>query len=243
MTNEPCVIRARELQLASSRGPVYGPIDLDVPAGRLIGLVSPEGGGRTSLLLTLAGRMRFTAGTLTVLDRPLPRSTAYVQGHSALANFADIDAPDDGLTPRELFRERAGLLVPLWRRIPGWGDRSVQGPLEQVFADRTPPAPDEQIWRLEALDRTLLAISLALLGRPHLLVVDDIDALHHPADQLVTWRALQRLTSPDLTVVASAAARELVPPEVEAIDPHGPLSVPARSADTPLPPATPIEVL
>ncbi|QGF23083.1 hypothetical protein Rai3103_04720 [Raineyella fluvialis] len=45
MTSEPPVIRARDLRLESTRGTVYGPVDLDVPAGRLLGLVSPRAAG------------------------------------------------------------------------------------------------------------------------------------------------------------------------------------------------------
>ncbi|WOP19371.1 ATP-binding cassette domain-containing protein [Raineyella sp. LH-20] len=232
MTSEQPVIRARDLLLESTRGVVYGPVDLDVTAGQLLGLVSPEGGGRTSLLLTLAGRMRFGSGSLEVFGHPLPRGTGMVQRHSALANFADIDELDDGLTPREILTERAGLLTPLWRRVPRWQDPAILASLQQVFGERPIPDPDCHVWELTALDTTLLQIAIALLGSPRLLVVDDIDALHDPADQLAVWRTLQRLTDgPDgteetdggvrLTVIASAAAPDLVPPEVAWVDPAG----------------------
>ena len=239
VTIEPPAVRARDLLLESTRGIVYGPVDLDVPAGRLLGLVSPEGGGRTSLLLTLAGRMRFSSGSLQVFGHPLPRATGLVQRRSALANFADIDSLDDGLTPREILTERAGLLTPLWRRVPRWQDPAILASLQQVFGERPIPDPDCHVWELSALDTTLLQIAIALMGDPGLLVVDDIDALHHPADQLAVWRTLQRLTdgsttvpatyarraTPDarlpLTVIASAAAPDLVPPDVDWVDPHG----------------------
>ncbi|WP_194793271.1 hypothetical protein [Raineyella fluvialis] len=177
--------------------------------------------------------MRFSAGSLQVLGHPLPRATGQVQRHSALANFADIDSLDDGLTPREVLTERAGLLTPLWRRVPGWRDPAIAGLLDQVFVDRPIPDPDVRIWELSALDTTLLRIAMALMGGPLLLVVDDIDALHDPADQLAVWRTLQRLTDdgpvaprPEraglpLTVIASAAAPDLVPPQVRWVDPHG----------------------
>lgn len=249
VTIEPPAIRARDLLLTSTRGTVYGPVDLEVPAGRLLGLVSPEGGGRTSLLLTLAGRMRFTSGSLQVSGHPLPRATGLVQRHSALANFADIDAPDDGLTPREIITERAGLLTPLWRRVPRWQDPAIQQLLELAFGERPVPDPDGYVWELSALDTTLLQIAIALMGDPQLLVVDDIDALHDPTDQLTVWRTLVRLTDrpgptaptpapppdrPPLTVIASAATPELLPPEVDWVDPHG-----SRTTDTPTAPTAP----
>ena len=68
------VIRARGLVLHGSRGIVYGPLDLDLPTGGLVVVQGPQGGGRSSLLLTLAGRMVPDAGSrLEVLGEPLPR--------------------------------------------------------------------------------------------------------------------------------------------------------------------------
>ena len=67
-------VSARGLTLHTRRGAVYGPVDLDVPAGALVVVQGPQGGGRSSLLLTLAGRMVPDRGSvLTVLGEPLPR--------------------------------------------------------------------------------------------------------------------------------------------------------------------------
>ncbi|NKY07989.1 AAA family ATPase, partial [Cellulomonas hominis] len=64
-------VHARDLRLNGARGTVYGPVDLEVPAGTLAVVQGPQGGGRSSLLLTLAGRMVPDAGSrLTVLGEP-----------------------------------------------------------------------------------------------------------------------------------------------------------------------------
>ncbi len=55
---EPALV-ARGIRMSGPWGPVYGPIDLDVDAGGVTVLVCPAGTGRTALLMTLAGRMRF----------------------------------------------------------------------------------------------------------------------------------------------------------------------------------------
>ena len=77
-------VHARGLQLQGSRGAVYGPLELDLPTGGLVVLQGPQGGGRSSLLLTLAGRMVPDGGSqLTVLGESLPRHRRAVQRRAA----------------------------------------------------------------------------------------------------------------------------------------------------------------
>lgn len=69
----PPVIRARQLQLDGKRGRIYGPVDLDLEPGSLTLITGRAGSGKTSLLLTLVGRMKPNRGSdLTVLGRQLP---------------------------------------------------------------------------------------------------------------------------------------------------------------------------
>ena len=46
-------ITARAITQSGPWGPVYGPLDLDIPEGGLNVLVGPAGSGRTALLMTL----------------------------------------------------------------------------------------------------------------------------------------------------------------------------------------------
>ena len=76
----PPAVRARALQLHADRGAVYGPVDLDLAAGALTLIQGPQGAGRTSLLLTLAGRMVPDAPCdLVVLGHRLPGHRGRVQ--------------------------------------------------------------------------------------------------------------------------------------------------------------------
>ena len=46
------------------------PLDLEVPAGRIVGILGPNGSGKTTLLRVLAGLQAPTAGRALLLDRP-----------------------------------------------------------------------------------------------------------------------------------------------------------------------------
>ncbi|MBL8756436.1 MAG: ABC transporter ATP-binding protein, partial [Planctomycetes bacterium] len=46
------------------------PLDLELPAGRIVGVLGPNGSGKTTLLRVLAGLQRPTAGAVTILGEP-----------------------------------------------------------------------------------------------------------------------------------------------------------------------------
>lgn len=215
----PSAVYARRLALRGDRGPVFGPLDLDVPEGALAALVGPEGSGRTCVLLTLVGRMAPTAGELTVLGHPLPHGRRRLHQESTLAHFAGIDNLDEGLTVHEVLAERAGLMAPLWRRPQPTDDAGIAKICQPLFGTRPVPSADLQIWHLEALDVALLRVSLAMMGDPRLLVVDDVDALSDPADRDALWSGLARVTRErGTTVVAAATTPDGLPAEALAYD-------------------------
>jgi ABC-2 type transport system ATP-binding protein len=83
-------------------------IDLDVPAGAVYGFLGPNGSGKTTTIRMALGLVRPTAGTVTLLGRPmpgdlrevLPRVGALVEGPafhpylSGRANLQRLDAAD-----------------------------------------------------------------------------------------------------------------------------------------------------
>lgn len=69
-------LSARGLELETYAGFVYRNVDLDVFKGRVTAVRGRNGSGKSALLLTLAGRMKPTGGTLSVGGLELPRERA-----------------------------------------------------------------------------------------------------------------------------------------------------------------------
>lgn len=204
-------VHARDLALRSRRGPVYGPVDLDLPAGTLTVVQGPEGAGRSSLLLTLAGRMRPDTGSeLTVLGAPLPGRRRWVQQQAAVAGFAGIDDLDDSVTVGDSARERLGWLSPWYRRVPRVDQERLATLAGPVFGERPLPQVSTVVWDLDEVDVMLLRIALATAQRPRLLVVDDVDQVHDSRRRQTVWSRLEALAATGTTVVASVASLDEV---------------------------------
>lgn len=66
-------------------GPRFGPIDLDVRAGEIVGLYGVLGSGRSSFMETIVNGFRTEQGSVTVQGKTVPRSTPAAAIQSGLA--------------------------------------------------------------------------------------------------------------------------------------------------------------
>jgi len=211
LATPPPAVDARDLALHGRRGVVYGPVDMTVAPGTLTILHGPQGGGRTSLLLTLAGRMVPDRDSrLTVLGHMLPAERRSVQAVAALAGFTGIDELDESVTVGALLRERLGWLAPWYRRTPAVTTSVATSWLSRAFGDRAVPPPGTLVWDLDEVDLLLVRIGLALVQQPDLLVVEDVDQVHDDERRQLVWSRLEALAADGLTVVASCASSDEV---------------------------------
>ena len=67
-----CPLSVRDLTVAYHRKPVIWDVDLDLPAGKLIGLVGPNGAGKSTLLKAAMELIPSTSGRVRFLGGPTP---------------------------------------------------------------------------------------------------------------------------------------------------------------------------
>ena len=72
-------------------GYAYREVDVDVHKGELVAVRGRNGSGKTALLLTLAGRMKQTEGTLNVGEFELPRQRSKAERHVGLGLFSGLN--------------------------------------------------------------------------------------------------------------------------------------------------------
>ncbi|MEU1707203.1 ATP-binding cassette domain-containing protein [Streptomyces sp. NPDC005706] len=206
-------LTAEGLGLKGPRGWVFRDVTLDAEPGSLIAIEGPSGSGRTCLLLALTGRMKPTEGVATVAGFKLPRHMAAVRRVGAVANVAGVTDLEPALTVGEHLRERALLQHrfgdSLREVLRPRRDRAHEARLRVDAAlaaagldpETLPKGSRTAVRDLERPAELRLSIALALLGRPRLLGVDDIDMKLSDAEREGIWDLLRSLARAGTTVV------------------------------------------
>jgi ABC-type multidrug transport system ATPase subunit len=218
-------VTASGFGLKGPRGWAFRGVSADAEPGSLIAVEGPSGSGRTCLLLALTGRMRPTEGQAAVGGLELPRRMAAVRRVSALAHVAGVTELDPALTVGEHLREQALLqrrfgdaprrLLPRPRAVRAREERErVDTALAAAGLDpeSLPKGERTAVRDLERVEALRLSLALALLGRPRLLGVDDVDLKLPPAERVVVWDLLRSVAAAGTTVLAvcSEAPRDAV---------------------------------
>ncbi|MGW2743527.1 ATP-binding cassette domain-containing protein [Streptomyces sp. NPDC001450] len=207
-------VTAEDLGLKGPRGWAFRGVTFDAKPGSLIAIEGPSGSGRTCLLLALTGRMKPTAGAATVGGFRIPRHMAAVRRVAGVANVAGVTDLEPALTVGEHLRERAllqhrfgdsprELLRRRADRARETGQR-VDAALAAAGLDleALPKGSRTAVRDLERLEELRLSIALALLGRPGLLGVDDIETKLSDTERAEIWDLLRSLARAGTTVVA-----------------------------------------
>jgi energy-coupling factor transporter ATP-binding protein EcfA2 len=198
---QPPAVTAKGITMRGPWGPVYGPLDLQIPRGGVTVIVGAPGSGRTALLMSLAGRMKPMGGTLEVLGRT---RTSAIFGHAALAGVEDIDGVSESVTVRDLLTEQMRWDAS-WYRVVRRADAAdlarVCGP---VFGPLPVPELTAYVDELTELDAVLLRIALANTANPPLLVVGTLDQVDEDDSRAELVRRLVELGERQTVVTASA---------------------------------------
>lgn len=236
-------VAAHGVGLRAGDRDVFSGVDVEAPVGSFVVLTGGSGSGKTALLLALAGRLRTTSGRLTVLGHELPAQAGAVRRRTGLGEVRGVNDLEDALTVEQHVAERLVLHQPWWRP---WASRAqVAEQLDRVdrvldsTADAGAPVPRlrprEFVSDVDPLERMALGVVLALVGRPEVLLVDDVDSLRRSDERVRAWLALSALrhTAPHpVTVVATCSDTLDVPvgidPLVVDLDRH---RDPARNPD------------
>jgi ABC-type multidrug transport system ATPase subunit len=172
---EPAV-RARALAKSFAGGVrALDGVDLDVPAGRLVGVIGGNGSGKTTLLRVLAGILRPDAGEVRVMGTDPRRdrsAAAYAGQHAAL---------DPEMTGWETLR-----LFHALRGLPASGraaclDYVVDEYGLRAFADR-------RVGTWSGGQRQRLHLALEAIHGPRLLLLDEPTSSLDPEGRRDLWR-------------------------------------------------------
>ena len=150
------LITATGLGVDGEHVPLFSDIDLALTSG-FHAIQMPGGPGQTALLLTLAGRLKASRGTVTVLGDTQPRA---IRRHCSVAAFDEIDELEELVTVQTVLAEQRSWLAPWYARVP---IEAGEAELGEVFGEIPPPSAESYIVELSDLELFLLRITLALV--------------------------------------------------------------------------------
>lgn len=186
---EGAAISVRDLVVVRGKRTVLPGLDLDIPAGRVTGLLGPSGGGKSTLIRAIVGVQIVKSGTIDVLglpagDKRLRDRVGYV-----------TQAPSvyDDLSVRQNVRYFGALLHK--------GHADADRAIEQVgLADHA----DQLVANLSGGQRSRASLAAALVGDPEVLVLDEPTVGLDPVTRRSLWDLFHVLAKQGRTLLVSS---------------------------------------
>jgi lipooligosaccharide transport system ATP-binding protein len=175
---------ARGLARAYGGVNVVDGIDLDIPEGECFALLGPNGAGKTTTLRMLLGLTPPSAGTIRVLDEPIPeRARAMRERAGIVPQFDNLD-PD--------FSVRENLIT--YGAYYGARRQVVEARMDDLlaFAELSERA-DDPIQGLSGGMRRRLTLARALVNDPELIALDEPSTGLDPQARQHIWERLHTL--------------------------------------------------
>lgn len=180
------VVKIEDLWVYYDGVPVLEGINLSVEQDDFLGIIGPNGGGKTTLLKVILGLITPSRGKVLVLGKTPEKSRNRI-GYVPQYNLFDHDFPVSVWEVVLMGRfGRAGLFKRYSRQ-----DRKVtQRVLETVGMINY---KDRQIGKLSGGEQQRVFIARALVAEPRLLLLDEPTASVDPAMQTELYELLERL--------------------------------------------------
>lgn len=167
-----------------------------VAQGEIMGLLGPNGSGKTTALNLISGVLRPDAGTISLMGQDIAGLAAYRIARFRLARTFQLVRVLDGMDCRENIR--AGLAF----QRPHVGAAEAETRIDTLIArvglsglDRRPAAG------LTYIDRKRLELARALAAKPRLLLLDEWLAGLNPSELVIGIKLIQSLRADGITIV------------------------------------------
>jgi ABC-2 type transport system ATP-binding protein len=165
-------------------------VDLDLPAGRIYGLLGPNGSGKTTLIRLLSGLARPTSGSARVLGVEMP-------SRPNLANIGYMTQAD-GIYSELSVWENLRFFAALFGVHD---DAALRDVLEVVdLADRR----DTPAYELSGGMRRRLSLGCALVHSPTVLFLDEPTVGVDPALRVQFWGYFRKLAANGATLLVAS---------------------------------------
>jgi ABC-2 type transport system ATP-binding protein len=162
-------------------------VDFEVRTGEIVALLGPNGAGKTSTLQVLDGSIAASSGRVRVLGEDPRRGGR--RWRARLGVVAQSTGLDPQLTP-------AQVLAAFAAAFPD--PHPIPDVLEMVGLEG---AGDQRIAALSGGQQRRLDVAVGIVGRPHLLFLDEPTTGFDPAARRQVWTTVRDLAAEGTTVL------------------------------------------
>jgi ABC-2 type transport system ATP-binding protein len=171
----------------------------ELPAGKILGLVGPDGAGKTTLVRLLAGLMEPTSGNVEVLGRKPSAEGGATQAEvgympQRFGLYEDLSVLDN---------------LNLYANLRALDRRARRQRFEQLLEfTALAPFTSRLAGKLSGGMKQKLGLACALLGSPKLLLLDEPGVGVDPLSRRELWHMVSELITSGVTVLWSTAYLE-----------------------------------
>ncbi|MFT0892049.1 ribosome-associated ATPase/putative transporter RbbA [Pseudochelatococcus sp. G4_1912] len=199
------VVSAKGVSLSYGKTRALENVDLDIPAGVMVGLIGPDGVGKSSFLSLVAGARVVQAGQVMVLG-----------GDIANERHRNITCPRIAYMPQGLGKNLYPTLsvfenIDFFGRLFGHDKKEREARIAQLLG-RTGLAPftDRPAGKLSGGMKQKLGLCCALIHDPDLLILDEPTTGVDPLSRRQFWDLIDdiRRERPQMSVIVATAYME-----------------------------------
>lgn len=207
------VMSLKDVSFAYGANQILERITFEVKAGDYVGIVGPNGGGKTTLLKLMLGLLKPVSGEVQLLGRAIHQSEA----RSKIGYVPQRSAAEDHIFPATVAE------VIMSGRTPGLGMFSTRSKLDVAAVKRAMKTADvahlahRRIGALSGGERQRVLIARALAGEPTILMLDEPTSAVDAHSQEAFYAFLRKLHEQGLTIVLVSHDLDIVTHEVKTI--------------------------
>lgn len=180
------IVRLENVWVQYDGKPVLEGVNLSIKEGDFLGIIGPNGGGKTTLLKVIIGLITPSRGKVSVMGKPPAKSReniGYVSQHNLFDHDFPISVWDAVLMGRN---GRAGLFRRYSQRDKDMAESALKTVGMLDYKDR-------QIGKLSGGEQQRVFIARALVTEPKLLLLDEPTASVDPTMQTEFYELLDKL--------------------------------------------------
>ncbi len=192
------IIQVNNLTFAINNEEIIHHFSFEISAGDYVGVIGPNGGGKTTLLRLLLGLLEPTQGTIKIFggsptDRSVRRQFGYVaqRGGNMDAQFP--------ATVEEVVRSGRTAHVGLFGRLGKKDEAAIAHAVESM---NIAPLMSRTIGKLSGGERQKVLLARALVGEPKILFLDEPVEGLDPTSRDEFYALLRGLNKNGLTIIS-----------------------------------------